>query len=395
MDLNYSPEEVAFREEVRAWLKTNVPDDLKIKVSHGIELNREEQLGWHKTLARKGWSVPPWPVEWGGTGWNVTQRFIFDEECYIAGAPQILAFGVLMCGQVLLKYGTEAQKARFLPRIRDGEDFWVQGYSEPGAGSDLAGLKTMAERRGDKYIVNGQKIWTSLAQFGDWIFCLVRTNPQAKKQEGISFLLIDLRTPGITIRPIDLMDGNADANEVFFQNVEVPAENLVHEENQGWTVAKHLLGHERLNTGRIGLSKRFLAMLKERAAKQTDGRGQRLLDSPRFRDRMTRAEVELMALEITNLRFLDAVRQGRPLGADVSMVKIKGSDIQQQLTELLLQVYGPEAAPFRAVHAQDEASFDLPRASLVSRYNFYRAASIYAGSSEVQRNILAKSTLGL
>ena len=395
MDLNYSPEEVAFRDEVRTWLKANVPADIKLKVSHGIELTREEQLDWHKTLGRKGWSVPPWPVEWGGTGWNVTQRFIFDEECYIAGAPPILAFCVLMCGQVLLKYGTEAQKAHFLPRIRDGEDFWVQGYSEPGAGSDLAGLKTMAERRGDKYIVNGQKIWTSLAQHGDWIFCLVRTNPQAKKQEGISFLLIDLRTPGITIRPIDLMDGNADANEVFFENVEVPAENLVHEENQGWTVAKHLLGHERLNTGRIGLSKRFLAMLKERAATQTDGRGQRLLDLPRFRDRMTRAEVELMALEITNLRFLDAVRQGRPLGADVSLVKIKGSDIQQQLTELLLQVYGPEAAPFRAVRAQDEATFDLPRASLVSRYNFYRAASIYAGSSEVQRNILAKSTLGL
>ena len=216
-----------------------------------LKLTGEEQLDWHKTLGRKGWSVPPWPVEWGGTGWNVTQRFIFDEECYIAGAPPILAFCVLMCGQVLLKYGTEAQKAHFLPRIRDGIDFWVQGYSEPGAGSDLAGLKTMAERRGDKYIVNGQKIWTSLAQHGDWIFCLVRTILQAK-QEGISFLLIDLRTPGITIRPIDLMDGNADANEVFFEKREVPAENLVHEENHGWTVAKHLLGHERLNTGRIG-----------------------------------------------------------------------------------------------------------------------------------------------
>lgn len=395
MDLNYSPEENAFRVEVCTWLEANVPADIQQKVSYGIELTKGEQLDWHKLLARKGWSVPPWPVEYGGTGWNVTQRYIFDEACYIAGAPQIMAFGVLMCGQVLLKYGTEAQKARFLPRIRDGVDFWVQGYSEPGAGSDLAGLKTTAERRGDKYIVNGQKIWTSLAQHGDWIFCLVRTNPEAKKQEGISFLLIDLRTPGITIRSIDLMDGNADANEVFFDNVEVPVENLVHEENQGWTVAKHLLGHERLNTGRIGLSKRFLAMLKARAKVQMDGAGRRLLDSPRFRDRMVRAEVELMALEVTNLRFLDAVRQGRPLGADVSMVKIKGSDIQQQLTELLLQVYGPEAAPFRAVYAEDEAAFDLPRAALVSRYNFYRAASIYAGSSEVQRNILAKQTLGL
>jgi alkylation response protein AidB-like acyl-CoA dehydrogenase len=335
-------------------------------------------------------------LEWGGNGWSLTQRFIFDEECYLASAPQIIAFGVLMCAQVLFKFGTEAQKQRFLPRIYRGDDFWVQGYSEPSAGSDLAGLKTTAVRRGDKYIVNGQKIWTSLAQHGDWIFCLVRTNTEAKKQEGISFLLIDLRTPGITVRPIDLMDGNADANEVFFDNVEVPVENLVHEENQGWTVAKHLLGHERLNAGRIGLSKRFLAMLKKHAAQQTDGTGRRLLDLPRFRDRITRTEVELMALEITARRFLEALRNGRPLGAEVSMLKLKGTEIQQQVTELLVQVYGPLAAPFRAVTSTNDFQvFDLARACLVSRYNFFRAASIYAGSSEVQRNILSKATLGL
>lgn len=396
MEFIDSTEDSAFRAQVRGWLRANLPPELAHKVAVGEELMRDEHLRWHRLLAAQGWVAPTWPQEWGGTGWSLTQRFIFDEECYLASAPQIVAFGVLMCAQVLFKFGTDVQKRRFLPRIYRGDDFWVQGYSEPSAGSDLAGLKTTAVRQGDKYIVNGQKIWTSLAQHGDWIFCLVRTNPDAKKQEGISFLLIDLKSPGITVRPIDLMDGNADANEVFFDNVEVPAENLVHEENQGWTVAKHLLGHERMNAGRIGLSKRFLAMLKQRAAIQTDGAGRRLLDVPRFRDRMTRAEVDLMALELTARRFLNELRSGRPLGAEVSMLKLKGTDIQQQLTELLVQVYGPLAAPFRPTDADPSFEpFDLARACLVSRYNFYRAASIYAGSSEVQRNILAKATLGL
>jgi alkylation response protein AidB-like acyl-CoA dehydrogenase len=307
-----------------------------------------------------------------------------------------VAFGITMCAQVLLKFGSDAQKKRFLPRIYNGDDFWVQGYSEPGSGSDLASLKTRADRKGDKYIVNGQKIWTTLGQHGDWIFCLVRTDFDTKiRQEGISFLLIDMKTPGITVRPLILMDGGHEVNEVFFENVEVPAENLVHEEGKGWTVAKYLLGHERLNTGRIGGSKRELAKLKAFAAEQTDGNGKPLIEDPRFRDRLTRVEVELMALEITNLRFLDAMRGGRPPGADVSMLKIRGTEIQQALTELMYQAAGPMAAPFKAVGNQAAGEFDEATAHLAPRYANYRKTSIYAGSNEIQRNIIAKATLGL
>ena len=262
MDLNLSPDELAFRDEVRTWIHANLPEELRRKVVDGYDLDREDLLRWHRILAAKGWIAPAWPQEWGGTGWSLTQRYLFEQECGLAGAPMLVAFGVVMCAQVLLKFGSEAQKLRFLPRIYDGSDFWCLGYSEPGAGSDLAALSTRAERRGDSYVVNGQKIWTSYAHHADWIFCLVRTDATAKKQEGISFLLIDMKTPGITVRPLPLMNGWADPNEVFFDNVVVPAENLVHGEGQGWTVAKHLLGHERLNTGRIGISKRLLAQVK-------------------------------------------------------------------------------------------------------------------------------------
>jgi alkylation response protein AidB-like acyl-CoA dehydrogenase len=395
MDLNYSSEELAFRDEVRGWLKDNLPDDLRAKTEQGEHFNKEELLRWQRILAKKGWVAPAWPVEWGGTGWNATQRFIFEEECGLAGTPPVVAFGVVMCAQVLLKFGTEVQKKRFLPGIYNGDVFWVQGYSEPGSGSDLASLKTRAERRGDRYVVNGQKIWTTLGQYGDWIFCLVRTDPEAKKQDGISFLLIDMKTPGITVRPLILMDGGHEVNEVFFENVEVPVENLVHEENKGWTVAKYLLGHERLNTGRIGGSKRELARLKRFAAQQTDGNGKRLIDDPRFRDKLTRVEIELMALEITNMRFLDAMRGGRPPGAEVSMLKIRGVEIQQMLTELMMQAAGPMAAPFRLMGQENAVSFDTAIAQLAPRYANFRKTSIYAGSNEVQRNIIAKATLGL
>jgi alkylation response protein AidB-like acyl-CoA dehydrogenase len=272
----------------------------------------------------------------------------------------------------------------------------VQGYSEPGSGSDLASLKTRADRRGDKYVVNGQKIWTTLGQYGDWIFCLVRTDFESKiRQEGISFLLIDMKTPGITVRPLILMDGGHEVNEVFFDNVEVPIENLVHEEGKGWTVAKYLLGHERLNTGRIGGSKRELVRLKAFAAEQTDGNGRRLIDDARFRDKLTRVEVELMALEITNLRFLDQMRGGKAPGAEVSMLKIRGTEIQQALTELMMQAAGPMAAPFKPTGPQDAGEFDDVLAHLAPRYANYRKTSIYAGSNEIQRNIIAKATLGL
>ena len=383
MDLNYSKEELAFRDEVRSWLGANLPQDLRDKIARYEELGREDLLRWHRILAKKGWVAPAWPKEWGGTGWNVVQRYIFEEECGFAGTPPLIPFGLSMCGPVLLRFGTDAQKKRFLPRIYNGDDFWCQGYSEPGSGSDLASLKTKALREGDHYVVNGQKTWTTLGHFADWIFCLVRTDSNvAKKQEGISFLLIDMKAPGITVRPLVLMDGGHDVNDVFFDDVKVPAENLVHEEGKGWTVAKYLLGHERMNTGRIGASKRELAKLKEFAAAQAGDDGRPLVEDARFRDKLSRVEVELMALEITNLRFLDQMRRtGQPPGADVSMLKIKGTEIQQSLSELMMQAADPAG----------HDGFD----GLARRYCNMRKTTIYAGSNEIQRNIISKMTLGL
>ena len=395
MDLNYSQDESAFRDEVRGWIKQNLPQDLREKIANYDELGREDLLRWHKILAKKGWVAPAWPKEFGGTDWNVVQRYIFEEECGFAGTPPLIPFGLSMCGPVILRFGTPEQKKRFLPGIYNGDVFWCQGYSEPGSGSDLASLKTKAERQGDHYIVNGQKIWTTLGHIADWIFCLVRTDSTlSKRQEGISFLLIDMKTPGITVRPLILMDGGHEVNEVFFDNVKVPVENLIFEEGKGWTVAKYLLGHERMNTGRIGASKRELAKLKEFAGKQTGDDGKPLIQDSRFRDRLTRVEVELMALEITNLRFLDQLRRGgKPPGAEVSLLKIKGTEIQQALTELMMQAAGPFAQAFRPLEA--DAGFDRFTAALAPRYCNLRKATIYAGSNEIQRNIISKLTLGL
>jgi len=377
MDLNYSTEEVAFRDEVRGWLKANLPADLRDKMAGYEHLSKEDLLRWHRILARQGWVAPAWPKEWGGTGWNVVQRYIFEEELGYAGTPPLIPFGLTMCAAVLLQFGTEAQKKRFLPRIYNGDDFWCQGYSEPGSGSDLASLKTRAVREKDFYIVNGQKIWTTLAHYADWIFCLVRTDPSGgKRQDGISFLLMDMKAPGITVRPLILMDGAHEVNEVFFDDVRVPAENLVHEEGKGWTVAKYLLGYERMNTGRIGESKRQLAALKEFSSAL-------LKNDLRFRDRLSRLEVELAALEITNLRFLDRMRRtGQPPGADVSMLKIKGTEIQQGLSELMMEAADPSA--------HDDFSVSIRK-----KYLSTRKTTIYAGSNEIQRNIIAKMTLGL
>ena len=376
MDLNYSADELAFRDEVRAWLRANLPAELREKGERYAHLSKDDLMRWHRILAKQGWVAPGWPKEWGGTGWNVVQRYIFEEELGYSGAPPIIPFGVTMCAPVLLRFGTEEQKKRFLPRIYNGDDFWCQGYSEPGSGSDLASLKTRATRDGDSYRVSGQKIWTTLAHYADWIFCLVRTDPAGgKRQEGISFLLIDMKTPGITVRPLILMDGAHEVNEVFFDDVKVPAGNLVFEEGKGWTVAKYLLGYERMNTGRIGESKRQLARLKEYASP--------LKDNARFRDRLSRLEVELTALEITNLRFLDRMRRtGQPPGADVSMLKIRGTEIQQGLTELMME-------------ATDPAANDELAQAIRKRYLSMRKTTIYAGSNEIQRNIIAKMTLGL
>ena len=393
MDLNYSAEELAFRDQVRAWLDANLPDDLRRKVADYERLSKDDLMRWHRILAKAGWVAPAWPREWGGTGWNVAQRYIFEEECGYVGTPPLIPFGLTMCAAVLLRFGTEAQKKRFLPRIYKGDDFWCQGYSEPGSGSDLASLKTKAARHEDHYVVNGQKTWTTLAHYADWIFCLVRTDANAeKRQEGISFLLIDMKTPGISVRPLILMDGEHEVNEVFFDDVKVPVENRVHEEGKGWTVAKYLLGHERLTTGRIGASKRELAKLKEIASKQMkDGRP--LMRDARFRDKVSRLEVELTALEITNLRFLDQLRGGRVLGPEVSMLKIKGTEIQQTLTELMMQALGPLAQPFRSLDGAGD--FDEFAAGLAPRYCNFRKTTIYAGSNEIQRNIISKAILGL
>jgi alkylation response protein AidB-like acyl-CoA dehydrogenase len=393
MDLRYSAEELAFRDEVRAWLDANLPDDIRDKVTHYKSLTKDDYVRWHKILAAKGWAVPHWPEEWGGTGWNTTQRYLYEEQFGLAGAPALPSFGPNMCASVLLRFGTPAQQQRFLPRIREGDDFWAQGYSEPGAGSDLAALKTRAVRDGDVYRVTGQKIWTTLGHFGDWIFCLVRTDPTAeKRQEGISFLLIDMKTPGITVRPLILMDGGHEVNEVFFDDVVVPVENLVFEENKGWTVAKYLLGHERMGSGNVGGSRRELASLKALATRELKN-GKPLMADPRFRDKLSRVEIELDALELTSMRFLDKMRRsGQPPGADVSMLKIRGTEVQQMITELMMQAAGPMAQPFKAV---DHGAIDHVTSRLAPRYFNYRKASIYAGSNEIQRNIIAKMTLGL
>lgn len=393
MDLNYSQEETKFREEVHHWLKFNLPEDIRQKVIGYQELSKEDYQRWHKILAAKGWSVPNWPVEWGGTGWDMTQRYIYDEEFALAGAPRLPPFGPAMCAPVLLKFGTSAQKEQFLPRIREGEDFWVQGYSEPGAGSDLAAVKTRAERVGDHYVINGQKIWTTLGQHGDWIFCLVRTDPNAeKRQEGISFILMNMNTPGITVRPLILMDGGHEVNEIFFDNVKVPVQNLVFEENKGWTVAKYLLGHERMGSGSVGASRRELTALRTLAQRELKN-GKPLIEDMRFKDKISRVEIELDALEITSMRFLDQMRRtGQAPGADVSMLKIRGTEVQQMITELAMQAAGPNAQPFVSV---SNGFVDPFTSRLAPRYFNFRKASIYAGSNEIQRNIIAKMSLGL
>ena len=393
MDLNYSADELAFRDDVRAWLEANLPQDIRDKVVNYRGLSKDDVMRWHRILAAKGWSVPHWPQAWGGTGWDLTQRYLFEEQFGLSGAPNLPPFGPSMCASVLLRFGTEEQQQRFLPRIRAGDDFWVQGYSEPGAGSDLAALKMRAQRDGDVYRVTGQKIWTTLGHWGDWIFCLVRTDAQApRRQEGISFLLVDMTTPGITVRPLILMDGGHEVNEVFFDDVTVPVANLVHEENKGWTVAKYLLGHERMGSGNVGASRRELAALKALAARETKD-DKPLIDDPRFRDRLSRVEIELDALELTSMRFLDRMRRtGQPPGADASMLKIRGTEVQQAITELMMQAVGPLARPFVGV---GDGTVDPYASRLAPRYFNYRKASIYAGSNEIQRNIIAKATLGL
>ncbi len=398
MDLTFSNEELAFREDARRFFHSEIPEPIRAKVAAGEHLSKHDIVTSQRILNARGWATPNWPVQWGGQPWSPVQVYLYQDEMQQAHVPPPIGFNVTMVGPVIAQFGSDAQKRRFLPRCANADDFWCQGFSEPGAGSDLASLRTRAERDGDTYIVNGQKIWTTLAQYADWIFCLVRTDPAARKQEGISFLLIDMQTPGITVRPIVTIDGGREVNEVFFDDVRVPAENLVGQENKGWDYAKFLLGNERTGIARVGASKARVARIKHLAALERVG-DQPLIEDPRFREKLAAIEVELKALEMTQLRVVAAERnreKGKPNPAS-SILKLKGSVIQQQLTELMMDVVGPYVMPYQPPdEARNEPVIgpDYAAGAAPSYFN-YRKVSIYGGSNEIQRNIVAKAILGL
>jgi pimeloyl-CoA dehydrogenase large subunit len=400
MDLRFTPEENAFRDEVRVFMKDKLPPAIRSKMIEGRRLAKEDLVAWQRILNAKGWAVPHWPPQWGGTDWSPVKTYLFRDELQQAPAPDPLPFGTNMLGPVLIAFGNEAQKKRFLPRIANLDDWWCQGFSEPGAGSDLASLKTSAKRANGHYIVNGQKTWTTLAQYADWIFCLVRTDAAAKKQEGISFLLIDMKTPGITVRPIQTIDGGHEVNEVFFDDVKVPAENLVGVENKGWDCAKFLLGNERSGIARVGASKARLRRLKELAALE-QANGKPLMADDRFRAKLAALEVELKALEMTELRVVAAERahSNKPDPAS-SILKIKGTEIQQAITQLALEIAGPYALPDQVPHDESDRWNEPPvgpewAGPTAPQYFNYRKTSIYGGSNEIQKNIIAKAILGL
>jgi alkylation response protein AidB-like acyl-CoA dehydrogenase len=398
MNLEFSPEEIAFRDEVRAFIEANYPENLKGK---GLreDLSKEEFLAWHKILGKKGWSAPAWPVEYGGTGWTATQRYIWLEENARAETIPPLPFGVSMVGPVIYTFGTPEQKQRFLPGILSGDVWWCQGYSEPGAGSDLASLKTRAVREGDHYIVNGQKTWTTLGQHADWGFFLVRTDPNAKPQEGISFLLIDMKSPGVSVRPIKLLDGGYEVNDVFLDNVKAPVDQRIYEENKGWTCAKFLLAHERAGIAGVARSKRNVEKLKAIAKSELADDGRPLLEDEEFRRKLAQLEIDLAALEMTELRVLAREHAGKGPGPESSLLKIRGTEIQQRLTELTLEAVGNYAQPyFRGFPMDGGNAFpigpDYAHHTAPIYFN-WRKASIYGGSNEIQRNIIAKMVLGL
>ena len=399
MDLRFTPEENEFRAELRQFFRTEIPAELRRKVSEGRHLGRDDIVTTMRILHARGWATPHWPREWGGTDWTPIQRYIFTEEIQANAVPQPLSFNVSMVGPVIATFGNQAQKEKFLPPTARCDIFWCQGFSEPNAGSDLASLKTRAVREGDEFVINGQKTWTTLAQYADWIFVLARTDPAAKKQQGISFILVDMKTPGITVRPIITMDGGHEVNEVFFDDVRVPAENLVGEENKGWDYAKFLLSNERIGIARVGATKERLARVK-RLAKETPAGDGMLWDDLEFRRRFVLSEIELKALELTQMRVV-AAQQARasdkPDPAS-SVLKIKGSELQQQATELLMGVAGPLslARPSPGDAANEPAiGPDWGTDAVAPLYFNFRKVSIYGGSNEIQRQIIAKAFLGL
>ncbi len=406
MDLNFSPEDIAFRDEVRSFIADNYPPQLRTKSEEGEELSKEDFLSWHRALAKKGWAGIAWPKEHGGTGWTSVQKYIFGEESARADAMRLLPFGLNMVAPVIWTFGTPEQKAQHLPKILSGELWWCQGYSEPGAGSDLANLRTKAERlTGDDgkeyYRVNGQKTWTTLAQHADWGFFLVRTNPSVKAQEGISFLLIDMKTPGITVRPIITLGGEHEVNEVWLEDVIVPVENRVYDENKGWTCAKFLLAHERTGIAGVAASKRGVEKIKTIARTELDSFGSEskpLLDNPFFRRKVAELEIDLTALEFTELRTLAGESSGKGPGPESSLLKIKGTEIQQRITELALEAVGHYGAPYFRGFGEGDNEHpigpDYAHRAAPTYFNV-RKTSIYGGSNEIQRNIIAKMVLGL
>jgi alkylation response protein AidB-like acyl-CoA dehydrogenase len=402
VDLNFSAEDIAFRDEVRAFIKDSYPPHLNGKIEEGEELSKEDFLSWHKVLAKKGWIAPAWPVQYGGTGWTSVQRYIWSEESARADAIRLMPFGLSMVGPVIYTFGTQAQKDRFLPGILSGDVWWCQGYSEPGAGSDLANLRTKAERftgedGKEYYRVNGQKTWTTMAQHADWGFFLVRTNPTAKAQEGISFLLIDMKSPGITVRPIITLGGEHEVNEVWLEDVIVPVDQRIYEEDKGWTCAKFLLAHERTGIAGVAASKRGVERIKSIARAEMD-EGDELIKNPFFKRKIAELEVDLSALEFTELRTLAGESSGKGPGPESSLLKIKGTEIQQRITELALEAAGHYGAPYFRGFGEGDNEHpigpDYTHRTAPTYFNM-RKTSIYGGSNEIQRNIIAKMVLGL
>jgi alkylation response protein AidB-like acyl-CoA dehydrogenase len=397
MQLEFSPEELAFQQEVRTFIAENYPENLRSVQDEGHDLSKEDFLSWHRILAKKGWIAPAWPVEYGGTGWTATQRFIWSEELAAADCVGTMPFGLSMVGPVIYTFGTPEQKAQFLPGILSGDDWWCQGYSEPGAGSDLASLRTKAVRDGDHYVVNGQKTWTTMAQYADWGFFLVRTDSDAKAQEGISFLLINMKTPGVTVRPIITLGGEHEVNEVWLEDVRVPVANRIYEENKGWTCAKFLLAHERTGIAAVARSKRGVEKIKSIARTEQDG-DRPLIANPFFKRKIAELEIDLTALEFTELRSLAGEAAGKGPGPESSLLKIKGSEIQQRITELALEAVGHYGAPYFRGFGEGDNEHpigpDYAHRAAPTYFNT-RKTTIYGGSNEIQRNIIAKMVLGI
>ncbi|MFN3521954.1 MAG: acyl-CoA dehydrogenase family protein [Phenylobacterium sp.] len=407
MDLDFSPEDLKFRDEVRAFIAEAFDDDMRAKSaqSKNGHIDKEGQVRWLKRLYDKGWIAPDWPVEYGGTGWSQAQKYIFDMEMALAGAPSTSNMGLKMCAPVVMAFGTPEQKAQHLPKILSTDVWWCQGYSEPGSGSDLASLSLKAERDGDHYVLNGSKIWTTYAQWADWMFCLVRTSVEGIRQQGISFLLLDMKTPGITISPIPTLDGppegDQEVNQVFFENVRVPVSNRIGEEGKGWTYAKYLLQFERGNPYAAGLTNQLNKVRKIASVEASDG-GRRMIDDPDFRRKLAEMQIKVDTLNATELRMFSARAAGEAMGAASSMLKLEGSQAQQAVTELALEAAGVYAQPFvRDTWAELRGETNVPRAgpdyaaTVAPTYFNYRKTSIYAGSNEIQHNIMAKMVLGL